>query len=473
MIKNKIVHIATLMVTLRLVLTVITFAAMAMFLNADGPAFAESTAGEQPGMEGLSLERSIETALANNRQVLMAREGMNYADERLNEANARKYPSLASTASYTRFDEVATVSIGPGVSGTIGDVNNSKGELSIKQPIYSGGRISAGVESALLGKTIQSNQNDDIAKRVVFLAKKAYYDVLLNEAIVEVNRKSETLTKHHLENIQKMAAQGLSFRYELLRVQVQLTNIRAMRIQSETNLQNVRLLFFNTIGLPLEGAESLKLTDKLSMPVGGKEVPEHSARLPLLAGLPAGLEDAFHNRSDLKIAQLRIDMQRQSIVLAESEGKPAFNLMWNFGYEYPSRKEFLTQGWGDYWNIVAVASVPVFEWGRIKARIRQEESLLKQAEIAEMDIRERIKLEVRQSVSSVQDSVVLIETQNENIKQAEEGLRLAEIGYKNGVNTQLEVMDTQMALDTASKNYVQSLYQYNLAKANLDLVTGK
>jgi len=69
--------------------------------------------------------------------------------------------------------------------------------------------------------------------------------------------------------------------------------------------------------------------------------------------------------------------------------------------------------------------------------------------------------------------VVLIETQSENIKQAEEGLRLAEVGYKNGVNTQLEVMDTQMALDTASKNYVQSLYQYNLAKANLDLVTGK
>ena len=166
-------------------------------------------------------------------------------------------------------------------------------------------------------------------------------------------------------------------------------------------------------------------------------------------------------------------MQKQSIVLAESEGKPAFNLMWNFGYEYPSRKVFLTQEWGDYQNIMAVASMPVFEWGRITSRIRQEESLLKQAEIAEIDIRERIKLEVRQSVSSIRDSVVLIETQSENIKQAEEGLRLAEVGYKNGVNTQLEVMDTQMALDTASKNYVQSLYQYNLAKANLDLVTGK
>ena len=448
------------MIKNKIVLMLVVLAMMTTIISAEGQG---NNLPVSKTDDGLSLEQSIEIALANNRQVLIAREGMNYADERLNEANARKYPALSSTASYTRLDEVATVSMGPGVSGTMGDVNNAKGELSIKQPIYSGGRISAGVEAALLGKTIQSNQNDDIAKRVVFLVKKAYYDALLNEAIVDVNRKSEALTKAHLDDIQKMASQGLSSRYELLRVQVQLTNIRAMRIQSETNLKNVKLAFFNTIGLPLEGAESLKLTDKLSMPAPSRTDGEHSAKL----------EDAFHNRSDLKIAQLRIDMQRQSIVLAEAEGKPSFNLMWNLGYEYPSRKEFLTQAWGDYWNIVAMASVPVFEWGRIKARIRQEESLLKQAEIAEMDIRERIKLEVRQSVSSVQDSVVLIETQNENIKQAEEGLRLAEIGYKNGVNTQLEVMDTQMALDTAAKNYVQSLYQYNLAKANLDLVTGK
>lgn len=446
------------MIKNKIVLMLLALAIMPTIISAEG-----TGAGKQPGIEGLSLEQSIEIALANNRQMLIAQEGMNYADERLNEASARKYPAFSSTASYTRLDEVATVSMGMGLSGTMGDVNNTKGELSIKQPIYSGGRISAGVEAALLGKTVQSNQKDDITKRVVFLVKKAYYDVLLNEAIVDVNRKNEAVSKAHLENIRKLFEQGQSSKYELLRAQVQLTNIQAMRIQSETNLQNVKLAFLNTIGLPLEKSESLKLTGTLNLPADGDGA----------IGATARLEDAFHNRSDLKIAQLKIDMQKQSIILVESEGKPAFNLMWNFGYEYPSRKEFLTQAWGDYWNIVAAASIPVFEWGRIKARIRQEESLLKQAEIAEMNIRERIKLEVRQSVLSLKDAVVLIETQTENIKQAEEGLRLAEIGYKNGVNTQLEVMDTQMALDTASKNYVQSLYQYNLARANLDLVTGK
>ena len=348
-----------------IVLMVIAFTAISLFLPADE---LDGKSSIPQAESGLSLEQSIEIALANNRQVLIAREGMNYADERLNEANARKYPTLSSTASYTRLDGVSSMVVGGGPTATtykMGDVNNAKGELSIKQPIYSGGRISAGVEAAILGKSVQSNQKDDIVNRVVFLVKKAYYDVLLNEAIVDVNRKSESLTKAHLDDIQKMLSQGLSSKYELLRVQVQLTNIRAMRIQSETNLQNVRLLFFSTIGLPLERAESLKLTDKLSMPVGDKDVPEHSAKL----------EDAFHNRSDLKIAQLRIDMQKQSIVLAESEGKPAFNLMWNFGYEYPSRKVFLTQEWGDYQNIMAVASMPVFEWGRITSRIRQEESI--------------------------------------------------------------------------------------------------
>ncbi|MEW6027363.1 MAG: TolC family protein [Planctomycetota bacterium] len=426
----------------------------------------EATADKQSGIEGLSLEQSIEIALSNNRQVLIAKEGLNYVDERLTEANARRYPVLSSSVSYTRLDEVAEFSMSPGVTSQIGDINNAKGELSIKQPIYSGGRISAGIEAALLGRTVQLNQNDDVTKRVTFLVKKAYYDLLLNEAIVEVNRKSEAVALAHLENIRQLFKQGQSSRYELLRSQVQLTNIQAIRIQSETSRQNARLLFLSTIGLPLERAETLKLTSGLNAPPRGEGASEGGE-------YPAKLEEAFHNRSDLKIARLKIDMQKQSVILAESEGMLSFNLIGNFGYEYPSRKEFLTQAWGDYWNIVAAASIPVFEWGRIKARIRQEESLLKQAEIAEADIRERIKLEVKQSVSSLKDAVVLIETQTENVKQAEEGLRLAEIGYKNGVNTQLEVMDAQMALDTASKNYVQSLYQYNLATANLDLVTGR
>ena len=67
----------------------------------------------------------------------------------------------------------------------------------------------------------------------------------------------------------------------------------------------------------------------------------------------------------------------------------------------------------------------------------------------------------------------MIISQKENIKQAEEGVRIVEIGYKSGVNTQLEVLDAQMALDTAAKNYAQALYLYNLAQASLDLVVGK
>jgi outer membrane protein TolC len=438
----------------------IIYAVISWNLNAD---IREIPVASLRSESGLSLEQSIEIALANNRQVLIAREGMNYAEERLDEAGARRYPFFASTASYTRVDEVGEITMGPGVSGKTGSLNNARGEFSVKQPIYSGGRISAGIEAAFLGKAVQSYQNDDVTKRVIFLVKKAYYDVILNESIVNVNRKSEAVTRARLDDVRKLADHGQSSRYELLRMQVQVTNIQAMRIQSETNLQNARLVFLNALGLPLERFESLSLKDNFIVPAGDGNAAEHSTKL----------EDAFHNRTDLKIARLKIDMQRQSVILAGAEGKPSFNIVWNLGYEYPSRKEFLSQAWGDYWNLVAVASVPVFEWGRIKARIRQEESLLKQAEIAEMDIRERIKLEVRQAVSSLNDFIVLIDAQKENIKQAEEGLRLAEIGYKNGINTQLELMDTQMALDTASKNYIQSLYQYNIAKANLDLVTGR
>ena len=452
------------MIKKTIVSVAIAFTAISLCLHADG--LDANSVNPQAG-SGLSLAQSIEIALASNRQVLIANEGMNYADEKLNEASARRYPTLSTTASYTRLDGVASIAMPSGPKTTtvyqMGDANNSKAELSIKQPLYSGGRIGAGVESALLGRTVQSNQKNDVSKRVIFQVKKSYYDVLLNEAIVNVNRKSESVSKAHLEDIQKLTSQGQSSKYELLRAKVQLTNIQSMRLQSETTLQSARFIFVNLLGLPLEKADSLTLSDKFNSPTPDGDNLEYVAKL----------EDAFNNRSDLKMAQLKIDMQKQSILLAEAEGKPSLNLTGNFGYEYPSKKEFLTQEAGHYWNTGAMFTFSVFEWGRIKARIRQEESLLKQAEITELDVRERIKLEVKQTVLLARDARVLVETQQENIKQAEEGLRLAEVGYKNGVNTQLEMLDTEMGLDTASKNYVQSLYQYNLAKANLDLVTGR
>jgi outer membrane protein TolC len=307
---------------------------------------------------------------------------------------------------------------------------------------------------------MQKTQKEDLLRNLNFQIKKAYYDVLLNEETVKVNLKTEESSLAHLDDVTKQHKQGVVSDYDLLRAKVQLSNIRAMLIQSQSTLKISELVLINLIGLPLEIADSLILSDKLL----------YNENVPSLVDVSKEL--GFENRPDLRAAQINLDIQKESLKMAKAQGLPSFSLVGNYGEENPSRYIFGNPKWGDYWNISAMISIPVFEGFLISAKIRQGNSALHQAEIAELDLKERIKLELQQALLILKDSLELINSQKENVAQAQEGLRLVDIGYKNGVNTQLEVLDAQIALDTASKNYIQAVYLYNIALAEAELARG-
>ncbi len=422
---------------------------------------AQEEAPAQPSTgNGLSLDECIRIASESNRQVLIVDEAANQAAGRLAEARSRLYPGISAGVTYRRVDEVQSFEVIPGKTVEIGSLNNYGAELSVKQPVYMGGCIRAAIRSAEKGQLLQGSQKDDLMRGLTFQIKKAYYDILLNEAIVSANKTSEEVIGAHLADVAAQNRQGLASNYDVLRSQVQLANIRTLRIQSESTLQRSRLTLVSIMGLPLDQADGLTLADKLI----------YTENIPALSGL----EDlAFGNRPDLRSAQLKVDLQGEAVRMAKAENLPSFSLGWNYGEEKPSRKVFGGSEWGDYWNFTAVLSIPIFEGGRVKAKVRQEQSALQQSELALADVKERIRLELAQSILALKDALALIISQKENVKQAEEGVRLVEIGYKNGVNTQLEVLDAQMAADTAAKNYAQALYLYNLAQASLDSVIGK
>ncbi|MFH1230073.1 MAG: TolC family protein [Planctomycetota bacterium] len=408
--------------------------------------------------KSLSLEDCLKIASENNRQVLIMNEAGNQAEGKITEAKAGRYPSVSTTLNYTRIDQLQSFSMG-GPKITTGSLDNYKAELSVRQSLYTGGIISSGIKTAELGQLIHKTQKEDLLRNLNFQIKKAYYDVLLDEETVKVNLKTEEASFAHLDDVTKQHKQGLVSNYDLLRAKVQLSNVRTMLIQSQSILKISKLFLINLIGLPLDSADILTLSDKL---VYTSQISNLKSQIP-----------NYNNRPDLRAAQIKMDIQRETLKMAKAENIPSFSLVGSYGEEKPSRYTMGSIEWGNYWNISAIISVPIFEGFRISAKIRQETSALQQAELAELDLRERINLELQQVIINIKDSIELIASQKENVAQAEEGLRLVEIGYKNGVNTQLEVMDTQIALDTASKNYIQAVYLYNIAQAALESVIAK
>lgn len=433
--------------------------------SAMGNITADNETNSSQTIKPLSLEDCLKIASENNRQVLIMNEATNQTEGKITEAKAGRYPSVSTTLNYTRIDQLQSFSVG-GSKITTGSLDNYKAELSIKQSLYTSGLISSGIRIAQLDQIIQKTLKEDLLRNLNFQIKNTYYDILLNEEIVKVNLKTEENGLAHLNDVTKQHQQGLVSDYDLLRAKVQLSNIRAMLIQSQSTFKRSKLVLINLIGLPLDSADGLILSDKLVY-------KENAPSLAAAFFVSGGPDFGGKNRPDLRAAQINIDIQKETLRMTKAQGLPSFFLVGNYGEENPSRYAFGDPKWGDYWNASAMISIPIFEGFLISAKIRQGNSALHQAEIAELDLKERIKLELQQAILILEDSIELINSQKENVAQAQEGLRLVDVGYKNGANTQLEVLDAQIALDTVSKNYIQAVYLYNIAQATIESVTAQ
>ena len=177
---------------------------------------------------------------------------------------------------------------------------------------------------------------------------------------------------------------------------------------------------------------------------------------------------ALENRTDGKQAQLAIDVAEEYKAIAKSGYRPTISASASNGWsdtDFPGTED-------KSWQIGAKMSWNIFDMGVTKAQVRQADAdLLKAQEQARQKL-DAIQLEVRTAYLDVQEAEKRIHTSQVSVEKAQEDLKIARVRYRAGVGTNLDVMDAQVALTTAKMNYVQSLYDYNTSKAELDRAMG-
>ncbi len=119
----------------------------------------------------------------------------------------------------------------------------------------------------------------------------------------------------------------------------------------------------------------------------------------------------------------------------------------------------------------ATGTWAIWDWGATYGRLKQARSILEQSKITLDDDVRQVELEVQQAFSNLQQGRELIQSQEKNVEQANEALRLASARLGAGAGTQLEVLDARVQLTTAQSTQLQALYTYNTAVAEFDRVT--
>jgi outer membrane protein len=178
----------------------------------------------------------------------------------------------------------------------------------------------------------------------------------------------------------------------------------------------------------------------------------------------AARDSALALRPELEQLRQAGRMADLGVRIARTANLPSLFSQFNYSYKNPVG---FSSGWGTDWNVVVGAQMPLFTGGANLNRLKQAKSQERQARIALAMAEDAIGLEVRSLHSALDQQRQNIELQSENVKVAEEALQMAETGYQNGLVTNLEYLDTQLALTQGRVSYLSSLANHRIARARL------
>ncbi|MFW5915727.1 MAG: TolC family protein, partial [Planctomycetota bacterium] len=184
------------------------------------------------------------------------------------------------------------------------------------------------------------------------------------------------------------------------------------------------------------------------------------------------VKDAFANRPDIYQAELDIDLQNARLQEAYSRYWPRLNANFWQLWARPDPHETTRIDWGGQWEAGITLNWALFDGLAREGRIIEQRAMLRQNEIQLVDTEEKAIQEVRNAILELQNARKLVESQKLNLKRADRALELVRSGYKEGVNTAVEVLDARTALTEARGLYYRALHRHIMARIDLQKARG-
>jgi outer membrane protein TolC len=302
----------------------------------------------------------------------------------------------------------------------------------------------------------------NILDQLIATVKTQFYQIVVNRELVSVNEESVHLLEAQLKDQQNRFEAGTVPRFNVLQAEVALYNQLPLLITAQNNLRIAKITLAKTLGLDFQPGlgENPPLEAVGQMPY-----------VPRSISLASAIEMGKERRPFLKQARANVLNQKQQVRAAAGQWLPTVTA--TGGGEWVSSPT--NSSFGDIskgWLAEVQASMPIWDSGAIAGQVLQQRALLFEAKNTYDDDARQVELEIQQAYSNLLQNRELIQSQEKNVEQAEEALRLAKARLDAGAGVQLDVLNAQVQLLTAQSTRLQALFGYNSSLAEFDRATG-
>lgn len=409
----------------------------------------EAAAPEVAAMD-IDLKGAVTTAIQNNRDITIAELKRREAEADVSAAAAKKNPSVSYSWQRNQYPtQVVTTALGTQSSNH----GYSQG-INVSWPIWTFGKVEGAIDAARYQKNIADLTVYKTEADTKLAAVQAYYQYLEAVKLAEVQAQSVTDYASHLNNVQQQFDAGIVAKLDVLSSNVSLANAKQKSIAAdntrdaaEANLNNIMRIPMNTTLNPLD-----------------KNFPEPEFDLTMEQAILM----AQKYRWELVEADYGVKAAEASLRSAKAGYLPTVSV----GGGYSWKEASVTAVDKDDWAVQGGLSWSLWDGGATQASVKKADAAVKTAQETLLQAREKIELEVRQDYLNVLSYKEQIRAAEASVAQAEEAYKIATVRYSSGVGINLDVLDAELALNTARTNYITALYNYNIGLATLEHAMG-
>jgi outer membrane protein len=456
----------------------------------------------------LSLDEAVRIAELQSEAVRIARAGVQRAEGQQYQARSQRLPQLIGSAAYTRtLASQFSVAAGPAVDTTkpapppapcdqylldatattadrlagledasrcaiggnpfssfgslgFGAKNQYNLGLAFSQSLFAGGRISA--QNAVANAGRRSADIELTAQRAQLRldVTQSYFDATLADRLVALAESSSVQTENVLKQTRLARTVGNVSEFELLRAQVSSANQRPIVIQRQSDREVAYLRLKQLLNLPLESPVELTTA-----------VDDSAATNAALENMGITSDTAAIDRATVRQAAEAIDAQRGLLKVAKAQRFPTLALTSQYGkVAFPPTGLPQSGSFRTNWTIGVASQVPLFTGGRIKGDQLVAEANVRDAQARYDQLREFAALDSRVTINNLIQARAAWQASLGTAEQAARAYSIAEVRYKEGISTQIELNDSRILLEQAVTNRALAARNLQVARVKLALL---
>ena len=424
---------------------------------------ASLAAQEPPPTVVLTLDEAIALALRQNPFFQATQEKELQARSQVRSAVSRFLPSLNAQGTNTLDEKLFVLEFPSLVPGqppqriSIDFTKNYQTALAFSLPLFAGGRLVAGYKQANYNLQASRESVRLSEQETIFNVKSSFYGYLLAREFSAVADEALALAEKFRDNVQNLYEVGMASKFDLLRSEVQVANLKPQAIRARNSVEVAALGLKTILGIALE--TSVEIRGELVAP-------------PLDAVSEAIVEEAQAQRPELRQLDYQRRIAGEMLKIARGSMMPTIGIGGAYNL-WSDSLSFRKGSWQNYYAINLSITLPIFIGLEARAQVCQSKAVIRELDWTRKGLSDAIALEVRQAVLNRNQARETLLSQGRNVEQAREAVRIAELNYAEGLATNLDVSTAQVALSQARTNYSQALYDCVISQAQLEKAVGR